>query len=97
MTSIHSPFEMVDVTDVEPRGGHRLFLRFSNGAVGEHDLGPFIAEGGEMVEPLRDPAYFARVFLDDGIPTWPNGFDMDATKLHMDMAAAGELHQDAAE
>jgi hypothetical protein len=27
------------------------------------------------VEPLRDPAYFARVFLDDGILTWPNGFD----------------------
>jgi hypothetical protein len=28
-----------------------------------------IAEGGEMVEPLRDPAFFARVFLDDGILT----------------------------
>jgi hypothetical protein len=97
MSTSEFPFEVVDVVDVEPRGDHRLFLRFSNGAAGEHDLGPFIAEGGEMVEPLRDPAYFARVFLDDGIPTWPNGFDMDAIKLHMDMAAAGELRQDAAE
>ena len=91
------PFEVVDVIDVEPRGGHRLFVRFSNGTEGEHNLGPFIEEGGEMVEPLRDPTYFARVFVDDGVPTWPNGFDMDAIKLHMDMAAAGELHRDAAE
>ena len=29
-----------------------------------------------MVQPLKDPAYFARVFLDLGAPTWPNGFDM---------------------
>jgi hypothetical protein len=29
-----------------------------------------------MVEPLRDPAYFARVFLEDGAPTWPNGLTL---------------------
>jgi hypothetical protein len=97
MNTSEFPFEVVDVIDVESRGDYRLFLRFSNGAEGVHDLGPFIAEGGEMIEPLRDPAYFARVFLDDGVPTWPNGFDMDAIKLHMDMEAAGELRRDAAE
>jgi hypothetical protein len=97
MSTTEFPFEIVDVIDVTPRGGHRLFVRFSNGTEGEHDFASFIAEGGEMVEPLRDPAYFARVFLDDGILTWPNGFDMDAIKLHMDMAAAGELRRDAAE
>ena len=55
-----------------------------------------IAEGGEMVEPLRDPASFARVFLDDGILTWPNGFDLDSIALHMDMKERGLLHRTAA-
>jgi hypothetical protein len=44
-----------------------------------------VAEGGEMVEPLRDPAFFTRVFLDDGILTWPNGFDLDSIALHAEM------------
>jgi hypothetical protein len=55
-----------------------------------------IAEGGEMVEPLRDPAFFARVFLDDGILTWPNGFDLDSIALHMDMKERGLLRRTAA-
>jgi hypothetical protein len=97
MTGSVFPYEVVDVIDLEPRGGYRLFLRFSNGAEGEHDFAPMIAEGGQMVVPLSDPVYFARAFLDDGIPTWPNGFDLDAIKLHMDMSEAGELRRDAAE
>ena len=91
------PFEVVDVIEVETRGGHRLFVRFSNGAEGDRDFSGMIADGGPMVEPLGDPSYFARVFLDDGILTWPNGFDIDAIKLHADMAAAEELRRDAAE
>ncbi len=42
-----------------------------------------------MVEPLRDPAFFARDFLDDGILTWPNGFDLDSIALHMEMKERG--------
>jgi hypothetical protein len=91
------PYEMVDVIDLKPRGAYKLFVRFSNGTEGEHDFSPMIAEGGPMVEPLRDPVFFARAFLDDGIPTWPNGFDVDAIKLHMDMEEAAELRRDAAE
>jgi hypothetical protein len=41
-----------------------------------------------MVEPLRDPEFFARAFVEMGVPTWPNGFDIDAIKLHMDMSEA---------
>jgi hypothetical protein len=42
---------------------------FSDGMAGEYDFAGVIARGGPMVEPLRDPAYFARVFLEDGAPT----------------------------
>jgi hypothetical protein len=88
---------LVKVVEVEPLGGCRLRVAFSDGSVGEHDLADLVNDPGPMVEPLRDPALFARVFVEMGVLTWPNGFDMDAIKLHMDMAAAGELKHDAAE
>jgi hypothetical protein len=50
-----------------------------------------------MVEPLRDQNFFARAFVEMGVPTWPNGFDIDAIKLHMHMSEAGELHRAATE
>jgi hypothetical protein len=90
------PYEFVDVVEIEPRGGYCLFPRFSNGAEGERDFREMIGEGGQMVEPLRDPGYFARVFLDDGILTWPNGFDLDSINLHDQMKTAGELRKPAA-
>jgi hypothetical protein len=89
-------FELVDIVKAESRGGHRLYVAFSDGTEGEFDLGDFVAKGGEMVEPLRDPAFFARVFLDDGILTWPNGFDLDSIALHMDMKERGLLRHTAA-
>ena len=58
---------------------------------GKRDFADMIAEGGEMVEPLRDPAFFTRVFLDDGILTWPNGFDLDSIALHTEMKERGLL------
>jgi hypothetical protein len=90
-------FQIVKVAEAEAVGGYRLRLVFSDGSAGEHDFTELIDEGGPMVEPLRDPVFFARVFVEMGVPTWPNGFNVDAINLHMNMAAAGELHKDAAE
>jgi hypothetical protein len=67
---------MVKVTKLKYLGGHRLHATFSDGTSGEHDFSALVANAGPMSEPLRDPAYFARVFLENGAPTWPNGFDM---------------------
>ena len=55
-----------------------------------------VAEGGPALLPLREPTYFARVFLEFGTPTWPNSFDIDAEWLRREMVAAGELKQIAA-
>jgi hypothetical protein len=49
-----------------------------------------------MVEPLRDRAYFARVFLEDGAPTWPNGFDAAPGWLRREIEARGALARDVA-
>ena len=96
MTEPNFPYELVDVVSVEPRGQYRLALRFSNGDEGERDFADMIAEGGVMVEPLRDAAFFARVFIDDGILTWPNGYDLDSIALHDEMKRAGLLRQTVA-
>jgi hypothetical protein len=82
---------MIDVVSVKPLDDHRLWVRFSNGRQGVHDFANMLAEGGVMVEPLRDPAMFRRVFLEFGALTWPNGFDLDPINLYMEMRKAGEL------
>ena len=55
------------------------------------------ARDGEMVRPLKDPAFFARVFVELGALAWPNGFDLDPIALYDRMSAAGELSREAAE
>ena len=49
-----------------------------------------------MVEPLHDPALFGRVFIECGVPAWPNGFDLDAIALYCEMDEAGLLTARAA-
>lgn len=85
------------VVKLEKPGGFRLRFHFNDGSAGERDFTALVKEPGEMHEPLRDPAYFARVVLEYGAPTWPNGFDMCPDWLHMTMEEAGELTRHAAE
>ena len=61
------------------------------------NLTAMVHEPCPILEPLRDDAYFARVFLEFGAPTWPNGFDIAPEWLRREMAAAGELTRVAAE
>jgi hypothetical protein len=88
---------MIDVISVRPMGSFTLRVAFSDGSVGVHDFSSTTARSGEMVQPLKDPAFFARVFVELGALTWPNGFDLDPIALHDRMAAAGELNREAAE
>jgi hypothetical protein len=88
--------EMVDVTEVKALDGFRLWLRFSDCSEGVHDFRALVENGGPMVAPLRDPAVFAGVFISFGIPTWLNGFDVDAINLHMQLSERGLLRKSAA-
>ena len=88
---------MIDVVSVKPLGPYTLRIRFSDGSSGVHDFSDLANRKGEMVRPLKDRAYFARVFVELGALTWPNGYDLDPIALHDRMAAAGELNRAAAE
>ena len=80
---------MIDVLEVRPVGGHALEMEFSDGTIGVRDFAEVIlAKPGPMAEPLKDAAYFQRVFVEDGALTWPNGYDWDPIALHDEMKNA---------
>jgi len=87
---------MIKVARIKCLGGHRLRATFSDGMAGEYDFSATVSGSGPMVEPLRDLAFFARVFLEDGAPTWPNGFDVAPGWLRREIEATGALARDAA-
>jgi hypothetical protein len=76
----------IRVLEAEYRGDHRVWLRFDDGSVGEVDLSPEL--GGQVFEPLRDPAYFAGFTVDETL-MWPNGADFAPEFLHAQVKRAG--------
>jgi hypothetical protein len=78
---------------VAPAGDYRLEIVFADGAHGVHDFSWAFDRMGPMNEPLRDPAYFARVSIAPvvGALEWPNGFDLSPWNIRRRMEQAGEL------
>ncbi len=85
---------MIDVVSLKVLPEMRLAVAFSDGSGGAFDARAMLAEDGPMVVPLRDPAYFSRVFIEAGAPTWPNGFDIAPDWLRHEMATAGTLQRE---
>jgi len=88
---------LTKVTRLERLGGFRLGVHFNDGSRGVHDFAALVDRPGAMREPLRNPDYFQRAFLESGALTWPNGYDMAPEWLRRKMEAAGELSRVAAE
>ena len=86
---------LTKVTRLDRLGGFRLHIEFNDGSAGTHDFSAMVQEPGPMLAPLRDEAYFARVFLEFGALTWPNGFDIAPEWLRRAMSTAGELKHTA--
>lgn len=72
------------VVEVEPLGGHRLRLRFSDDLVRELDFAGVLV--GEAFADLADASRFAEVTVDPvaGTICWPGGIDLDPDVLHGD-------------
>ncbi len=84
-TTTTSPtLEDCEVTSLRSNGDHRLCLRFRDGLIAELDFIDCVSkEHGPQTEPLRDAAYFSQVWLDDGVLTWPNGYDIAPETLRL--------------
>ncbi|MDB5621696.1 MAG: hypothetical protein JWR39_259 [Devosia sp.] len=86
-----SAVQRLKVTAIRAIVPFKLVLTFSDGASGTFDAAPMLSERGEGVEPLRDRRYFGRVELANGVPTWPNYFDLSPGWLREEMERRGEL------
>jgi hypothetical protein len=70
------------VIDARHAGGYRVWLRFADGVTGEIDLQGEL--WGEVFEPLKDVAEFAKLRADPELDTlvWPNGADLAPEYLY---------------
>jgi hypothetical protein len=65
------------IKGVRATGGYRLRVVFQDGYIGEVDLWPlFEKPRGPLTEAFRDPAFFAKAFVDLDAAAWPNGYDI---------------------
>ena len=78
MTS-HAVYKVVDVVVFEP---YTVKIRFDDGVERVINLEDVLY--GPVYGPLRDPQFFAQVYIDPEIHTlvWPNGADFDPETLH---------------
>lgn len=74
---------LVQIVEVQLRGGHRLFLRFNDGSEGVVDVSDVIPFDG-VFSDLRDQATFDRVSVDTqwGTICWPNNLDLAPEPLY---------------
>jgi hypothetical protein len=74
--------DIADIADVEVLAAHELQHTFADGTVGEVEFAGRDRRGG-VLEPRRDPDYFAQVRVDAELGTiaWPNGADLAAEPL----------------
>jgi hypothetical protein len=66
---------IIHITNAKVVGSHSLELTFDNGVQKRVNLRPELY--GPIFEPLRDPSFFAKAFVDPDsrTVTWPNGAD----------------------
>ena len=83
-----APLKVTAIRAVVP---FRQVVTFSDGSHGTFDASAMIRERGEGVEPLRERGFFGRVVLANGVPTWPNHFDISPGWLREEMEKRCEL------
>jgi hypothetical protein len=72
---------MEKIIHVEALPDWRLQVRFSDGTSGVVSLKDRLF--GPVFEPLKDPAFFAKVSVDEfGAVCWPNGADLAPDALY---------------
>ena len=79
------------LTTLRHNGDFRLAFTYEDGLVVELDFGDHLAgRSGPVIEPLQDERFFARAFIEHGVLTWPNGYDVCPDVLRV-WAEAGSI------
>ena len=88
---------MIKLIQATPQSDFCLKLVFSDHSWGELDFKPFLQRTGSLLEPLRDPVYFARCFIEMGAVCWPNGLELGAESLRQKLLNSDALHESGKE
>lgn len=76
-----------DVVEVKPLEALGLFVRFTDGLMGEVRFKPEHLSG--VFEPLKGPAYFKQVYVDHGAVAWPGQIDLAPDAMYQEIKAKG--------
>lgn len=74
------------VVRADYRGDFRVHVVFNDGLDATLDFKDWLI--GPVFQPLKDPTYFARFFIEGGTIAWPNGADIAPETLHDEAKAA---------
>lgn len=74
----------MNLIDISPKDGFRLFLRYDDGTAGEVDLSSYAGKG--VFAAWLEPGEFEQVRLAEaGHPEWPGGIDLCPHALYLDL------------
>jgi hypothetical protein len=82
---------MIKITYSRQVEGFVVELRFSDGSVGEYNLGPIVQRDTVLTRPLVDITCFRSFFLELGSLAWTNGFELSGDALHKELDEKGTL------
>ena len=75
---------MIRPTEVHPRAGYRIWLRYSDGVAGEIDLSHLAGEG--VFKIWDEPGYFEKVHITSHRAiAWDDDIDLCADALYMEL------------
>ena len=77
-----------DVTEVKAESHLILSVRFTDGVVGKVRFLPSHLTG--VFTPLKKADFFEKVFVNDGVVTWPGEIDLAPDAMHDEIKRHGE-------
>lgn len=79
------------VVEVAPLANYRFSVRFVDGTTGIVDMsGLVVSPRAGVFAPLADPAYFAQLFVEGGVVTWPGELDLAPDAMYTEIQKHGE-------
>ncbi len=75
-------FELRQVIKVKVNPGYELECTFDDGTIKICDMSFVRKKNAPMLTPFKKEAFFKKVFIEMGAPTWPNGYDICADFIY---------------
>jgi hypothetical protein len=78
------------VIEVRALPGYRLWVKFVDGTTGEIDLSRLVSsDTAGIFAALRDPALFAKVYVEYGAVVWPGEIDLAPDAMYDEIKNQG--------